>query len=110
MAKHCHQQNKRKTNILIKNQKLTETAQVRVPEDTPAWKDILHVAARDADANSKLVFSIQSSANPISSKLFHLDPKSGVLATTDKLDYETIPLHILVVMVTSTLHYKLSIL
>ncbi|XP_051926761.1 protocadherin Fat 2 isoform X1 [Hippocampus zosterae] len=73
--------------------------EVRVPEDTPAWKDILHVAARDADANSKLVFSIQSSANPISYKLFHLDPKSGVLATTDKLDYETIPLHTLVVMV-----------
>ncbi|XP_077389169.1 protocadherin Fat 2 isoform X2 [Festucalex cinctus] len=73
--------------------------EVRVPEDTPAWKDILHVAAHDADANSKLVFSIHSSLHPNSFKLFHLDPKSGVLATTDKLDYETIPLHTLVVMV-----------
>ncbi|XP_061690531.1 protocadherin Fat 2 [Syngnathoides biaculeatus] len=73
--------------------------EVRVPEDTPAWKDILHVAARDADANGKLIFSIHSSLDPHSHKLFHLDPKSGVLATTDKLDYETIPLHTLVVMV-----------
>ncbi|XP_057706138.1 protocadherin Fat 2 isoform X2 [Corythoichthys intestinalis] len=73
--------------------------EVRVPEDTPAWKDILHVAAHDADANSKLVFSIHSSLHPLSHKFFHLDPKSGILATTDKLDYETIPLHMLIIMV-----------
>ncbi|XP_037118983.1 protocadherin Fat 2 isoform X3 [Syngnathus acus] len=73
--------------------------EVRVPEDTPPWKDILHIGAHDDDANSKLVFSIHSSVHPNSYKLFHLDPKSGVLATTDKLDYETILQHTLVVMV-----------
>ncbi|XP_077465395.1 protocadherin Fat 2 [Stigmatopora argus] len=73
--------------------------EVRIPEDTAAWKDILHVAAKDADANSKLVFSIHSSLHPLSHKLFHLDPKSGVLATTEKLDYETIALHTLIIMV-----------
>ncbi|KAM9741190.1 LOW QUALITY PROTEIN: protocadherin Fat 2 [Menidia menidia] len=73
--------------------------EVRVPEDTSPWKDILQISARDADTNSKLVFSIHSSLHPDSTKLFHLDPKSGVLVMTQELDYEAIAVHTLVVMV-----------
>nr|XP_057914890.1 protocadherin Fat 2 [Doryrhamphus excisus] len=73
--------------------------EVRVPEDTSPWKDVLQLAAEDADANSKLVFSIHSSLHPQSTKLFHLDPKSAILVTTEELDYETISVHTLIVMV-----------
>lgn len=74
--------------------------QVRVPEDTSPWKDILQINAQDADTNSKLVFSIHSSLHPDSTKFFHLDPKSGVLVMTEELDYEAISVHTLIVMVT----------
>lgn len=68
---------------------------MRVPEDTSPWKDILQVSAQDADANSKLVFSIHKD----SSRLFHLDPKSGVLVLKEELDYETSAVHTLVLTV-----------
>ncbi|XP_039976098.1 protocadherin Fat 2 [Xiphias gladius] len=73
--------------------------EVRVPEDTSPWKDILQIRAQDADTNSKLVYSIHSSLHPDSAKLFHLDPKSGVLVMTEELDYERISVHTLIVMV-----------
>ncbi|KAK2848765.1 hypothetical protein Q5P01_008599 [Channa striata] len=73
--------------------------EVRVPEDTSPWKDILQISARDADINSKLVYSIHSSLHPDSIKFFHLDPKSGVLVMTEELDYEMIAVHTLIVMV-----------
>lgn len=72
---------------------------VRVPEDTPPWKDILQVSAQDADANSKLLFSIHNRQDQQSSALFHLDPKSGVLVLKEELDYETTAVHTLVLMV-----------
>ncbi|XP_059201566.1 protocadherin Fat 2 [Centropristis striata] len=73
--------------------------EVRVPEDTSPWKDILQISAQDADTNSKLVYSIHSSLHPDSTKFFHLDPKSGVLVMTEELDYEMISVHTLIVMV-----------
>eukprot|EP00066_Takifugu_rubripes_P030712 XP_011619978.1 PREDICTED: protocadherin Fat 2-like [Takifugu rubripes] len=72
---------------------------VRVPEDTAPWKDILQVSAQDADANSKLVYSIHSRQEQDSTKLFHLDPRSGVLVLKEELDYETAAVHTLIVMV-----------
>ncbi|XP_026859393.2 protocadherin Fat 2 [Electrophorus electricus] len=73
--------------------------EVRVPEDTAPWKEILQISAHDADTNSRLVYSIHSSLHPDSLKYFHLDPKSGVLVLTDELDYEAFSMHILIVMV-----------
>ncbi|KAF3694240.1 Protocadherin Fat 2 FAT tumor suppressor -like protein 2 Precursor [Channa argus] len=73
--------------------------EVRVPEDTSPWKDILQISAHDADINSKLVYSIHSSLHPDSIRFFHLDPKSGVLVMTEELDYEMISVHTLIVMV-----------
>lgn len=72
---------------------------MRVPEDTSPWKDILQISAEDADANSKLVYSIHSSLHPDSTRFFHVDAKSGVLVMTEELDYERISVHTLVVMV-----------
>lgn len=73
--------------------------EVRVPEDTAPWKEILQVSAEDADINSRLVYSIHSSVHPDSGRHFQLDPRSGVLVMTEQLDFETLPLHILVIMV-----------
>ncbi|XP_062856682.1 protocadherin Fat 2 [Trichomycterus rosablanca] len=73
--------------------------EVRVPEDTATWKEILQFSARDADTNSRIIYSIHSSLNPESLKYFHLDPKSGVLVLTEQLDYEAISTHSLTVMV-----------
>uniref|UniRef100_A0A671LLC8 FAT atypical cadherin 2 n=1 Tax=Sinocyclocheilus anshuiensis TaxID=1608454 RepID=A0A671LLC8_9TELE len=73
--------------------------EVRVPEDTSPWKEILHISAHDADANSGLFYSIHSSLNPDSLKYFHLDQRSGVLVMKEELDYETISTHTLIVMV-----------
>ncbi|XP_012717208.2 protocadherin Fat 2 [Fundulus heteroclitus] len=73
--------------------------EVRVPEDTAPWKDILQISAQDDDTNSMLVFSIQSSLHPDSTKFFHLDPRSGVLVMTEKLDFEMISVHTLIIMV-----------
>ncbi|XP_017285240.1 protocadherin Fat 2 isoform X2 [Kryptolebias marmoratus] len=73
--------------------------EVRVPEDTSPWKDILQISAQDADPKSKLVFSIHSSLPPDSANLFHLDPKSGVLVMKEELDFETISVHTLIVTV-----------
>uniref|UniRef100_A0A672QBL2 FAT atypical cadherin 2 n=1 Tax=Sinocyclocheilus grahami TaxID=75366 RepID=A0A672QBL2_SINGR len=73
--------------------------EVRVPEDTSPWKEILHISAHDVDANSGLYYSIHSSLNPDSLKYFHLDQRSGVLVMKEELDYETISTHTLIVMV-----------
>uniref|UniRef100_A0A4W5KGH0 FAT atypical cadherin 2 n=1 Tax=Hucho hucho TaxID=62062 RepID=A0A4W5KGH0_9TELE len=73
--------------------------EVRVPEDTSPWKDILHISAQDRDSNSKLIYSLHSSVHPDSLKNFHLDPKSGVLVMTEQLDHEKLSVHTLIVMV-----------
>lgn len=73
--------------------------QVRVPEDTAPWKDILQLSAQDVDANSNLLYSIHNRREQDSTRLFHLDPKSGVLVLKEELDYETAAVHTLIVMV-----------
>ncbi|XP_072296133.1 protocadherin Fat 2 [Eucyclogobius newberryi] len=73
--------------------------EVRVPEDTSPWKHLLQIRAEDADRNSNLLYSIHSSLPRGSSGLFHLDPKSGMLVLTEKLDYEETSTHTLIVMV-----------
>ncbi|XP_066572717.1 protocadherin Fat 2 [Amia ocellicauda] len=74
--------------------------EVRVPEDTAPWKDILQFSANDEDGNNnRLIYTIHSSVNPDSVNYFHLDPKSGILVMMEKLDFETLPVHKLTVMV-----------
>ncbi|OCT88214.1 protocadherin Fat 2 [Xenopus laevis] len=73
--------------------------EVQVSEDVPFGDEIAKITATDKDSGNKLIFTIQSSADPRSSKMFRLDPNSGTLFTTEALDYETIPIHILTVMV-----------
>ncbi|XP_055033747.2 protocadherin Fat 2 [Misgurnus anguillicaudatus] len=73
--------------------------EVRVPEDTAPWKEIVQISARDVDTNSGLFYTIHNSLHPDSLKYFHLDQRSGVLVLKEELDYETITTHTLIVMV-----------
>ncbi|MGH0130280.1 UNVERIFIED_CONTAM: hypothetical protein FKN15_057040 [Acipenser sinensis] len=73
--------------------------EMRVPEDTPPWKEILQMSATDMDGSSRLVYTIHSSVDPASLKHFQLNPSSGTLVTTATLDYETLSVHTLTVMV-----------
>nr|XP_015205333.1 PREDICTED: protocadherin Fat 2 [Lepisosteus oculatus] len=73
--------------------------EVKVPEDTAPWKEILQLSAQDKDGSSSLVYTIQSSMTPASVNFFSLNPNSGALVLTEKLDFETLPVHTLTVMV-----------
>uniref|UniRef100_UPI00398E7DD0 protocadherin Fat 1-like n=1 Tax=Pristiophorus japonicus TaxID=55135 RepID=UPI00398E7DD0 len=70
-----------------------------IPEDTPRLTEILQIRARDTDGRNKLIYTIQNSVDADSLKLFHLDPTTGVLLTTDELDYESMHRHTLTIMV-----------
>ncbi|XP_051871067.1 protocadherin Fat 1-like isoform X1 [Pristis pectinata] len=72
---------------------------VWIPEDTPRMTEILQISAQDTDGSNKLIYTIQSSVDAETLKLFYLDPASGVLLTADELDYEAIQLHTLTIMV-----------
>ncbi|KAJ8282136.1 hypothetical protein COCON_G00046550 [Conger conger] len=73
--------------------------EVVVPEDTAPWKEILQISAQDRDINSRLLYTIHSGIHPESVSHFQLDPNSGILVIKEKLDFETLPVHTLVLMV-----------
>ncbi|XP_065146783.1 protocadherin Fat 3 [Paramisgurnus dabryanus] len=73
--------------------------QVSLSEDTLTDTEVLRVRARDLDDRAKLSYSIHSSVDPASMRMFRINPGTGVLYTADRLDYETRAQHILTVMV-----------
>ncbi|XP_062837544.1 protocadherin Fat 1 isoform X2 [Anolis carolinensis] len=77
----------------------TSEYQVIIPEDTMPETEILQVSASDKDEKNKLIYTMQSSVDPVSLKKFHLDPATGSLYTSEKLDHEVIHQHVLTVMV-----------
>uniref|UniRef100_A0A3P8RFC4 FAT atypical cadherin 1a n=1 Tax=Astatotilapia calliptera TaxID=8154 RepID=A0A3P8RFC4_ASTCA len=72
---------------------------VNVPEDKPAGSEVLQISAVDRDEKNKLTFTLLSSTDPFSLRKFRLDPGTGTLYTTERLDHETMHRHILTVMV-----------
>ncbi|XP_061575005.1 protocadherin Fat 1a isoform X2 [Cololabis saira] len=72
---------------------------VNVPEDEPAGTEVLRISAMDRDEKNKLTFTLLSSTDPFSLRKFRLDPGTGTLYTTERLDHETMHRHILTVMV-----------
>ncbi|XP_069487651.1 protocadherin Fat 1 isoform X1 [Ambystoma mexicanum] len=73
--------------------------EVLIPEDTVPETEILQISATDQDEKNKLIYSLQSSNDPISLKKFRLDPGTGSLYVVEKLDHETMHQHVLTVMV-----------
>ncbi|KAE8629739.1 hypothetical protein XENTR_v10000576 [Xenopus tropicalis] len=77
----------------------TSKYEVLIPEDVQPDTEILQVIAIDRDEKNKLIYTLQSSTDPVSLKKFRMDPATGSLYTTEKLDHETMQQHILTVMV-----------
>ncbi|XP_049721123.1 protocadherin Fat 1 isoform X2 [Elephas maximus indicus] len=73
--------------------------EVVIPEDTVPDTEILQVSAIDKDEKNKLIYTLQGSIDPLSLKKFRLDPATGCLYTSEKLDHEAVHQHILTVMV-----------
>lgn len=66
--------------------------------------EILQISAMDKDEKNKLIYTLQSSIDPLSLKKFRLDPATGSLSTSETLDHEAIHQHILTVMVWLSAH------
>lgn len=84
----------------------TSKYEVVISEDTVPETEILQVTATDRDEKNKLIYTMQSSTDPISLKKFRLDPGTGSLYTSEKLDHEAMHQHILIVMVSSHTSYS----
>ncbi|XP_063314156.1 protocadherin Fat 1 isoform X2 [Pelobates fuscus] len=77
----------------------TPKYEVLIPEDIKPETEILQVTATDRDEKNKLIYTLQSSTDPVSLKKFRIDPATGSLYIVEKLDHETMQQHILTVMV-----------
>uniref|UniRef100_A0A8D2JJ96 FAT atypical cadherin 2 n=1 Tax=Varanus komodoensis TaxID=61221 RepID=A0A8D2JJ96_VARKO len=73
--------------------------EVHIPEDTPPGTEFTSVSATDKDPGKGLIYTLQSSLDPRSMKLFQMDPSRGTLMTVAGLDSRAVPLHTLTVMV-----------
>ncbi|KAM7413789.1 hypothetical protein PAMA_020925 [Pampus argenteus] len=75
------------------------TYDVTISEDTPPDTEVVQVLALDRDEHHRLTYSLQSSIDPSSMRLFRIHPSMGNIYTTQRLDHEACPQHILTVMV-----------
>ncbi|KAM4677968.1 protocadherin Fat 2 [Discoglossus pictus] len=73
--------------------------EIKVSENVQLGSEVLKIRATDKDSGTRPIYTIQNSADPRSTKMFRLDPTSGALIVTEMLDFESMPLHILTVMV-----------
>lgn len=72
---------------------------VSVSEDVPVDVELARVRASDLDERARLSYSIYGSVDPASMRLFRVNPGTGIVYTTDRLDYEARTQHILTIMV-----------
>lgn len=77
----------------------TSKYEVVIPEDTAPETEIVRVSAVDQDGKNRLIYTLQGSRDPLSLKKFRLDPATGSLYTSEKLDHEAVHQHTLTVMV-----------
>lgn len=75
------------------------TYDVTISEDTPPDTEVVQVLASDRDEHHKLTYSLQSSIDPSSMRLFRIHPSLGTIYTAQRLDHEACAQHILTVIV-----------
>ncbi|KAL0973402.1 hypothetical protein UPYG_G00203040 [Umbra pygmaea] len=75
------------------------TYDITISEDTPPETEVVQVLASDRDEHHSLSYTLHSAIDPSSLRLFRIDPSSGTLYTTERLDHEARAQHILTVMV-----------
>ncbi|NXK42018.1 CELR3 protein, partial [Piprites chloris] len=69
--------------------------QAEVAENQPAGTAVVAVAAQDPDGGEagRLVYSMDALMNSRSRELFSIDPRAGLISTTQALDRESMDLH-----------------
>uniref|UniRef100_A0A4W6CNV3 FAT atypical cadherin 3a n=1 Tax=Lates calcarifer TaxID=8187 RepID=A0A4W6CNV3_LATCA len=75
------------------------TYDVTISEDTPPDTEVVQVLASDRDEHHRLTYSLQSSIDPSSMRLFRIHPTLGTIYTAQRLDHEACAQHILTVIV-----------
>ncbi|KAJ8367947.1 hypothetical protein SKAU_G00079750 [Synaphobranchus kaupii] len=75
------------------------TYDITISEDTPADTEVVQILASDRDEKHKLSYFLHSSIDPASMRMFRIDPATGTIYTTERLDHEARTQHILTVMV-----------
>lgn len=75
------------------------TYDVTISEDTPPDTEVVQVLASDRDEHHQLTYSLQSSIDPSSMRLFRIHPTLGTIYTTQRLDHEACAQHILTIIV-----------
>ncbi|XP_031734075.1 protocadherin Fat 3a isoform X2 [Anarrhichthys ocellatus] len=75
------------------------TYEVTMSEDTPPDTEVVQVLASDRDEHHRLTYSLQSSIDPSSMRLFRIHPTLGIIYTAQRLDHEACAQHILTVIV-----------
>ncbi|KAM6988350.1 LOW QUALITY PROTEIN: protocadherin Fat 3-like [Tautogolabrus adspersus] len=75
------------------------TYDVTISEDTPPDTEVVQILASDRDEHHKLTYSLQSSIDPNSMRLFRIHPNLGTIHTVQRLDHEACAQHILTVIV-----------
>ncbi|XP_034459626.1 protocadherin Fat 3a isoform X4 [Hippoglossus hippoglossus] len=75
------------------------TYDVTISEDTPPDSEVVQVLASDRDEHHRLTYSLQSSIDPSSMRLFRIHPTVGTIYTAQRLDHEACAQHILTVVV-----------
>lgn len=80
-----------------------------IPEDTPPGTEIISVSATDNDQGKGLIYTLDSSLDLRSMKLFQMDPSRGTLRTVMRLSSQSMLLHTLTVMVCE-MHVFISLL
>ncbi|XP_029372551.1 protocadherin Fat 3-like, partial [Echeneis naucrates] len=71
---------------------------VAVSEDTPPDTQVVQVLASDRDEHHRLTYSLHSSIDPSSLRLFHIHPTLGTISTIHRLDHEACAQHVLTVL------------
>ncbi|KAL0174995.1 hypothetical protein M9458_030963, partial [Cirrhinus mrigala] len=74
------------------------TYDITITEDTPPDTEVVQVLASDRDERHRLTFSLQSSVDPSSMRLFRIDSNNGIIYTARRLDHESRTQHILTIM------------
>ncbi|XP_062417297.1 protocadherin Fat 3a [Pungitius pungitius] len=75
------------------------TYDVTISEDTLPDTEVVQVLASDRDEHHLLTYSLQSSIDPRSMRLFHIHSTLGTIYTAQRLDHEACAQHILTVIV-----------
>lgn len=77
------------------------TYEVTIFEDIQPETEVVQVVASDRDEHHHLTYSLQSSIDPSSMRLFRIHPTLGIIYTAQMLDREACAQHILTVIVSS---------